>query len=56
MTTTEIIKDLKEREKELTEQANSLPDYANDEDELIWATEVNTKLEFVRELIKNYKK
>lgn len=56
MTTIEIIKDLKERKEALTEQANQLPDYANNEDELIWATEVHAKLELIEELLLFYMK
>jgi hypothetical protein len=54
MTTIEIIKDLNERKEALTEQANQLPDHANSEDELIWATEVNTQLELIEVLLKIY--
>jgi hypothetical protein len=56
MKTIEIIKDLKERKKALTEQANQLPDYANDEDELIWATILEAKLELIEDLLLLYTK
>jgi hypothetical protein len=54
MTTIEIIKDLNERKEALTEQANQLPDYANSEDELIFATIVEAKLELIEDLLKIY--
>jgi|688.fasta_scaffold618171_3 hypothetical protein len=54
MTKQEIIKDLKNREEALIEQVNQLPDSANDEDELVWATVGNAKLELIQELLSNY--
>jgi hypothetical protein len=54
MTIQEIIKDLKNREEALIEQVNQLPDSANDEDELVWATVGNAKLELIQELLSNY--
>jgi len=54
MTKQEIIKDLKNREEALIEQVNQLPDFAKDEDELVWATVGNAKLELIQELLSNY--
>ena len=54
MTKQKIIKDLKNREEALIEQVNQLPDFAKDEDELVWATVGNAKLELIQELLSNY--
>lgn len=44
----------KTKNEALIEQVNQLPDSANDEDELVWATVGNAKLELIQELLSNY--
>jgi late competence protein required for DNA uptake (superfamily II DNA/RNA helicase) len=44
----------KTKNEALIEQVNQLPDFAKDEDELVWAITGNAKLELIQELLSNY--
>ena len=54
MTTKQILNDLETRKVALSKQAESLPDFANDEDELTMSAEVNAKLDLIEELLKTF--
>ncbi len=54
MTTKEILNDLETRKVALIKQAEILPDFANDEDELIMSAEVNAKLDLIEQLLKTF--
>lgn len=55
MNKSDIIKDLKLRKKVLSKQAESLPDFANDDDELEFSASVNAKLDLIEDLLELYK-
>ena len=56
MSMEKIIKVLKAKQKALQKQSDELPDFANDEDELVWSAEVSAKLELVNELLEKFDK
>jgi hypothetical protein len=51
-----FIKDLRARQKALNKQAESLSDFAEDDDDMVFGAEVQAKLDLVNELLEKFDK